>query len=328
MASRGNNSGGGCLGAGIAFFILFFLPAWVTGDSFGWGVLIVWWLILALIAFCIYAANSPSDNNVASSTQRMAPNYNVQTNNGQRGSNTSGSGGLLKVSSNQLNKSIMDSYYSKIQLRDKLKESRERLKEEQQHIDKTIEEIKRQQQDFREGKGKPLFMSKKKWLGLKQPEIDSLGDDITDLEEKRRENVAQITQIGKQIDELKFNIFDEPNSAFEKLKVAFEKVKKSCKVSGMPNLVGSFISNGQRESDFKYVNYKTTPYGLRLDNYRFYFFPNGIWVFEGDAKLVGVYKPKALQGTFETKETIKQSYYSTYSNKPEIYNDTKIISVC
>ncbi len=52
MASRGNNnSGGGCLASIIAFFVLFFLPAWVTGDDFGWGVLIVWWLILVGIPF-------------------------------------------------------------------------------------------------------------------------------------------------------------------------------------------------------------------------------------------------------------------------------------
>ena len=327
MASRGSNSGGGCLGAGIAFFILFFLPAWVTGDSFGWGVLIAWWIILAVIGFCIYAVNSPSNNNSTSSTvQRTVPNNNAQTSVPQRGGNTTISSGLLKVLPIQLNKSIMDGYFSKTQLRDKLKISIESLKQEQKSIDKTIEMTKKQQHDLSEGKGKPLFTSKKKWSLLKQPEIEALGYEIAELEEKCRETDNQILQMERQVDELKFNVFDESNSAFEKLKAAFEKMKKSCKVSGTPDLVGSSISYSQREADLKYVNYKTAPYGLLLDNYRFYFFPNGIWVFEGDARLAGVYKPKALQGSFETKETVKQSYYSSYSRKPEVYDDTKIIT--
>lgn len=38
MAYRGNSSNdGGCLATIIAFFVLFFLPAWVAGDDFGWG---------------------------------------------------------------------------------------------------------------------------------------------------------------------------------------------------------------------------------------------------------------------------------------------------
>lgn len=326
MASRGSRGGGGCLGAIAAFFILFFLPAWVTGDSFGWGVLIVWWVILALICFGIYAASTSSNSTITSTTQRTTQNYNTQTAVTQKGNSSTVPAGMLKVSANQLNRSLMDGYSSKIQLRKKLKESIVKLKEEQQRIDKTIEQKKTQQHGIREGKGKPLFTAKKKWLALKQPEIDSLEQAIIDLEEEMSENEAQIVQIEKQVDELKFNVFDESNTAFEKLKAAFEKVKKSCKVSGSPNLVSSVISTAQRDKDLRYVSYKTVPYGLLLENYRFYFFPNGIWVFEDDAKLVGVYKPKALQGFFETKETIKQSYYSSYSRKPDVYDDTKIIT--
>lgn len=323
MASKGNNSGGGCLGVGIAFFVILFLPAWVTGDSFGLGVLIVWWLILAAIVFCIHEANLSSNNNPASSTiQRAVPDNNNQTKVLGKCSDTSISSGSLEVLSSQLNKSIMNGYFSKFQLRDKLTVSVESLKQEQKGIDKTIEMIKKQQDNLREGKGKTLFTSKKKWLLLKQSEIEALDYEIAELKEKFRETNNQILQIERQIDELKFNLFDESNSAFETLKAAFEKVKKSCKVSGVPNLVDSSISNNQREVDFKYVNYKTPPYGLLLDNYRFYFFPTGIWVFEGDARLVGVYKPKALQGSFETKETMKQSYYRNM----EIYDDTKVIT--
>ena len=143
MASRSSNSGGDCLGVGIALFILVFLPAWVTGDSFGWGVLIVWWIILAIIGFCIDAANSPSNNNVSTSTeQRTRANSNAQPSTFQRGNTTTASG-LLKVMPNQLNKSIMDGYSSKIQLRVKLKNSVERLKQDQQHIDEKIAEAKK-----------------------------------------------------------------------------------------------------------------------------------------------------------------------------------------
>ena len=126
---------------------------------------------------------------------------------------------------------------------------------------------------MRDGKSKPIFTSKKKWLVIKQPEIDSLEEEITDLEEKRSENNTQITQIEKQIDEIKFNVFDRSNPAFEKLKAAFEKVKKSCNVGGNPNLVSSYIGNGQRDNDLRYVSYKTAPYGLLLDNYQRYSAP-------------------------------------------------------
>lgn len=327
MASRGSNSDGGCLGTIIAFFILFFLPAWVTGDSFGWGVLIVWWIILALICFGIYAASTSNNNSsMTSNVQRAPSNYNVQNIVAKGESSSAVSSGLLKVSSNQLNKSMMDNYSSKIQLRKKMKESIEKLKEDQRNIDKTIEVMKKKQCDINECKGKPIFTSKKKWRVLKQPEIDSLDQEIIKLEKERKEKEREITQINKQIDKVRFNIFEESNAAFEKIKVAFEKIKKSCMVSGMPNLISSSISASRRDADFKYVNYKTVPYGLLLDNYRFYFFPNGIWVFEGNARLVGIYKPKALQGSFETKETLKQSYYSSYSREPAVYDDTKIIT--
>lgn len=326
MASRGSNSGGGCLCAIIVFFVLFFLPAWVTGDNFGCEVLIGWWVILTLICLAIYAISSFNNNGSTSSArQKTTQNYNAQTTIAQKESEAMVSVGLLKTSPNHLNKSIMDSYASKIQLRNKLQESRERLKEEQHNINKIIESEKKQLHDIIEGKEKPLFTSKKKWILLKHPVINSLEQEIVDLEEKCRVNGTQITQIDKQLDGLKFNIFDETNDDFEKLKEAFEKVKKSCKVSGTPNLVNASISTAQKVSDLIYVNYKTDPYGLKLDNYRFYFFPNGIWVFEGDARLVGVYKPKALQGSFETKETEKQTY-STYLRKPEVYDDTKVIT--
>lgn len=327
MASGGNSDGGGCLGAIIAFFVLFFLPAWVTGDSFGWGVLIAWWIILAFILWAIYAACTSNNSSTTTSTnQGTSQNYNTHTSVTKNGNSSKAGAGSLKVSANQLNKSIMDSYSSKIQLRDKLKESIKKLVEEQENIDKKIEQKKKQQQDIIDGKGKPLLKAKKKWLALKQKELDSLEQEIVDLKAERNGKEVQISQITKQIDELKFNVFDEPNEAFKKLKEAFEKVKKSCKISGTPNLVNSAISIAQRDKDLRYIRYKTVPYGLLLENYRFYFFPNGIWVFEDDAKLVGVYKPKALQGSFETKETIKQSYYSSYSRKPDVYDDTKIIT--
>ena len=61
MAYRGNSSNdGGCLATIIAFFVLFFLPAWVAGDNFGWGVLIIWWIILAFICWLIYECSKPA----------------------------------------------------------------------------------------------------------------------------------------------------------------------------------------------------------------------------------------------------------------------------
>lgn len=326
MASRGNSSsGGGCLGAGIVFFILFFLPAWVTGDSFGWGVLIVWWIILAVICFCIYAANSPSSNSSTYSTVSRSPS-NSSINTAQKTNTSVVEKGTLMVSAAQLNKSITEGYYSKIQLKTKLRNTIEEIRREQQNIEEKIKTAEKEKTCLLEGQGKPIFTTKKRWLLQKQPEINSLENEKTSLEEKRRENECRISQIEKEIDEVIFNVFDESNTAFEKLKVAFDKVKKSCNVSGTPNLINSSVPNNQRDKDLHIVRYKIAPYGLLLDNYRIYIFPNGIWVFEGDAKLVGVYKPKALQGSFETKENIKQSYYSSYSKKPEIYEDTKIIT--
>lgn len=325
MESSGSNNNDGCLTI-IAFFIVFLPAGWASGDDL-WGALIGWWIILALIGFFIYVISTSNNNDsTSSSVQKTVQNYNVENTVTQRENSFTVSAGLLKVLPDKLNKLMMDRYSLKIQLLNNLKESREKLEEEQQNIDKTIKMMKKQQYDIREGKEKLFFISKKRWLVLKQPEIDSLEQEIMNLKEKHRENDDQMRRIGKQINEIKFNVFDESNVEFEELKAAFEKIKRSCKISGSPSLVNSFISTAQRKWDLKYVNYKTIPYDLLLDNYRFYFFPNSIWVFECDARLVGIYKTKALQGTFETKETEVQNNYSSYSKKVGIYNDTKIIT--
>ena len=70
----------------------------------------------------------------------------------------------------------------------------------------------------------------------------------------------------------------------------------------------------------KYVQYKIEPYIMRLNNYRFYFFPNAIWVFAGWDRIVGVYKTKAMKGSVDVKEIPKTE------NMEHVYDDTTVIT--
>lgn len=325
MASRGNNEGGGCLTAIVVFFVLFFLPAWVTGDSFGWGVLIGWWIILGLICFAIFQAISPSNNTDSSTVQRLTVSDNPQSTISQNNSESNTVSSTLRVGTKNINKSLVDGYQAKIKLREKYEEDIEALKKEQRQIDDKVTQLQKKKFDLREGVEKPFFTSMKKWLILKQPEIEELDTEISNLQQNYYDKDKEIDQITNKISAVKYNIYDDTNSAFEKLKDAFEIIKTSCNIEGMPNLKNSAIDSKQRCQDLKYIQYKTNPYGLLFDNLRFYFFPNGIWVFEGNGKLAGVFKPKAINGLLTTRENDKLQYYSFYFKKPRIYDDTKII---
>lgn len=55
MASRNSGSdGGGCLAYIVVFFVTLLLPAGAIGDDFGWGDLILWWIILVAIIGFLY----------------------------------------------------------------------------------------------------------------------------------------------------------------------------------------------------------------------------------------------------------------------------------
>ena len=111
MAYRGNNSNdGSCLASIIAFFVLVFLPAWVTGDDFGWGVLIIWWIMLAAICLIVYECCKPQSPTTSNYSQQ---NNTKNTSSGVIGYGNSG----LTLSKNNKSKMLTDKYNGKIEFK-------------------------------------------------------------------------------------------------------------------------------------------------------------------------------------------------------------------
>lgn len=301
-----NNNGGGCLTTIVVFFIIFFLPAWVTGDNFGWGVLIVWWIILAAICWVVYECSKPQPNN---------------TKNASSGELGYGNLGLTLSKSNQ-NKTLTDKYNGKIELKRRLESEVRDSSDSIERVKSEIDELNKRNGKINSYAGKPLLMTKKKYLSRMLPEINANTEKIKALEETVEQLCQQVEEKKSIITTMKFVLHEESNQEFETLKKALDIFKKSKKIEGTMNIKGSEVTVFQQKSDLKFIEYKTPPYSIGLGGNRFYIFPNSVWVFEGDDKLIGIYKPRVIEAKFEHKENIKYSF-KTY---PDIVEDTKIVT--
>ncbi len=306
---------GSCLATIIVFFILVFLPAMVTGDDFGWGVLIVWWIILAVICWIIYECTKPTTQ--ASGT---ATTYH-QSNGVQKNLVTNQDKGLPLNKSNT-NVSLTSKYNAKLQYKANIEKEVRDLSDEVKKAQLEIDELKKSIKRIENYSDKPFLMSKKKYMNNMRSVIEENNEKITGLEEKIELVHQRIVEKERVIRELRFPLFEESNKAFDTLKKAIEAFKKSCKVEGSIGIKGSAISAYQKNKDLSFIEYKTEPYGLNLGGSRFYIFPTSVWVYEGENNLVGIFKPKVVGAKFEYRENIKYSY----RNYTDIADDTKIIT--
>lgn len=315
MAYRGNSSNdGGCLATIIAFFVLFFLPAWVAGDDFGWGVLIIWWIILAFICWLIYECSKPAS---------VSNNYQQQNRARSTSSNVLSSEKMgLPLSKSNLNKSLTSKYNAKIELKRDLENEVRELSDLIGKKKLEIEELNKKNIAIENYADKPLLMSKKKYMSKMLPLINENTEKVKALEENIELMRKQIDEKQRIASTMKFALYEESNQEFEALKKAFDIFKKSCKIEGTMNIKGSEVSTYQRQNDLCFIEYRVPPYCISLGGSRFYIFPNSILVFEGEGKLIGIYMPKVMEAKFEHKENIKYSY----RNYDEIAEDTKIIT--
>ena len=226
----------------------------------------------------------------------------------------------LKVDQKHINQFAMDRYRATLDHKKMLNNKIVNYERERRRVEERIHEIWSKKEEILKGKGKPLFQSKKKWLLIKQSEISSLEDEISKEEEKKKGYLKKIEQIEEELKLVKYNSYEENNEEFEVLKYAFDTFKLSCNIDGIPSIKKSSISSCQYDQDLKDIQYNEKPYGLLLGNYRFYIFPNGIWVFKNDSKLSGIFKPCALRCNYETSE---QTDYG-WGNKL-VYDDTTVM---
>lgn len=327
MAS-GNKSTDGCIAAVIAFFIALFLPAWVMGDNFSWKDQIGWGLFLIAVTVLMMYINhrfrlmepadtfqaQPSDEDHSQGDNDTENEIEADTNNLS-----------LQVGREHINTSLSEGYKGKLDLKAKTEREIEQLRIKQHMIDQEIGSIKSEQQKIRCCADKPLFISKEKYLAEKKDEIEEMDSSILQKEEEQKYISFTISKKRQDIGSIKYKLFDESNDAFEELKKAFEAIKSSCYIDGTSDIKKSAISAIQREADLKDLRYTVKPYGLMFEQYRFYIFPAGIWVFEGDGKLAGIYHPEALNCNFESIEKIKYPPDSPEGRRQNIYDDTKTI---
>ena len=315
MASRGNNSGGGCLSIIIAFFIMFFLPFILFGEEKGADILYIWVIVIGILGgVSAIAIDSYENTHKKNQTDRVSKA--VTTANPSHSPNTQI---ILNVTEEHINKDIFENYKDKKNLKTKLEQEVDELDEKRISLERHLSVLVEERDKLLNEVGKPFFVSKRAFVEKQQPEI---GRKTVEIEETNTllDGIAQqIDEKKESITKIHFCLLEDRNPAFDTLKMAFEQWKKSDNISGGVNIKNSLISSSQRDSDLELVQYLTQPYGLLLSNYRFYFFPKSIWVFEDERRLVGIYNPKALNCLYQTYEK------TDYGRGEKIFSDTTII---
>lgn len=313
----------------LIFFVMFFLPAWVMGDRFSWKEHIIWGIFLVvLITLMNYIDQSLNPSDTAGAYQ-MQSVYDPQPQlNEERAAeiHEDTSAEALKIGKEQLNKSLIDGYQGKLEFKDKTEREIGLLQERLRRTREEISHIQSEQQRITDLADKPFYLSRKKYLAQNQPEMEQLSRSLVQKRDDGENINVTIRKKQQEIAQIKYHLYDESNEAFEELKQALDAMKNSCYIAGAYDLKNSSISTFQRMEDLKYVKYAVQPYGILLEPYRFYIFPTGIWVFEGDGKLVGIYEPKAMTGTFEAHEIMRYPSDSLEGRRQNVYEDTKIIT--
>lgn len=323
MSSGNNNDGAGCLGFIIAIVILFLIPAMVLGDNLNLDTLFAWWVILALIigilVWIISASEKKTDDSQVYGIQDQWSRNSVGTGSAskERDSNLE-----LDLKNEQLNILLLNRYNSKLALKEKIRDEIQELQIEEKRLSGEIYDIEMAQQKIKNFDDKPFYMTKKRYLAKKKPELTEMRNTL--MQKEKEHKIIEEKILGKQqeVKELKYNLYDESNEAFEKLKIALDTIKKSCYIKGTIDLNKSSISTSRKNDDLKYLQYEVEPYGILVEHCRFYIFPTGIWVFVDNGKLAGIFKPKAITGKLEYHEHILSDYF----NRQPIYDDTKIIT--
>lgn len=342
MAYGNNNQGGGCLGAiaglvgGIfgwflgylgaaAVICLFLLPVFIDEDI-GFGGMFIWWCVLAIIIFLIVRAikkHKKNKEDKEADLHRYSEPSNTDFDNKSDVKNTPPVQSVsIKVDNNNLNNSVTEAYSKKIGLIRKLEKEIENIQSEQRRIADEISNRQKSIDELLTGTEKPIYLSKKKWLAKVQPDIEQIRAEIDLKNQEQSENEEKICMKKETINSIYFNVPSDSNKEFEELKIAFDRIKQSDNVSGSSDLKNSDISEPQWNNDLKHIKYATKPYGFKLEDYRFYIFPNSIWAFEKNGEFLGAYKPCAINCSLETKERINQIHHGI---KPEVYSDTKIV---
>lgn len=318
----GGNSGG-CIGSiiticicAVAYVIggaLILWPLLLIDEDYGILVLFAWWIVLAacIIVIVTKLSNKKAKSNHNSSI--TAPEQNKEVFSSYNYTHN------ISVKNDYLNKLVFNNYIAKLNLKKKYENEIQNIETEQTKIKNIIIEKQHELINIKNGKGKSIFITQKKWLKTKAQDIEQIELIISENILKQEENNNRIYKIKEKTNKIYFYISDECNQELKSLKTAFERIKKSCYINGINDLRESSISDLVYNQDLMHIKFKTKPYGLELDKYRFYFFSHGIWVFEGEGELVGVYTPRAINSSFKTVEIPK-------NDNSVIYDDTKTIT--
>lgn len=165
---------------------------------------------------------------------------------------------------------------------------------------------------------KPWYVTKRKYLQLNQSALDECNNKLSHLSEKIDEIDETIVIKRQKLTSMKFHITDEITTEFTALISAFSKWKNSDNLQG--SISKSFLNlNAPKDSkDLKYLTYNITPILMIFDDYKVYFFPNSIWVFNNECEFIGVYKSQIISSSFALEE---KRYLET-----KVFSDTKIVT--
>ena len=174
--------------------------------------------------------------------------------------------------------------------------------------------------------GKPIFMKKEIWLEKNLKTTVATTNQIERKKENEIEIQKRIVENKEQLQKIYFRIPQYSNELVEKIKFAIRNLKKVGHISGGIDLQNSSIDYETIQEDLKHFKHQAVPISLEIDSYRFYIFPSLIVVFSGANTLEGIFKPSAISISLDKSEVEKKRYYAFYEEKPQVYNDTKIIS--
>ncbi len=321
-AGNSNNSGGGngSIFIAILALIILFWPIGLTGGEEGSEVvLIIWWLVLICIVCVINSASKAAKSNSAATY--IEPTFQLLTPKieSEDQSYVTVSEETLKADTSLFHEALMDNYNEMRERVNKLNREIDDILVEQANIDSRISGVYSKINKIKEFDDKPFWMPKRKYLKQREPDLLRMQEDILQYEKRKEKNEDVLKHKKDEIAGLKIHLSDETDHAYELLKDALDQIKQSCHISGAPDIKRSDVDVSQRNKDLRNIQCKIEPYSMRLNNYRFYFFPNVICVFSGWNKLVGIYKTKAIQGSIEVREIPKTE------NMQHVYDDTTVI---
>lgn len=223
--------------------------------------------------------------------------------------------------SNEQNKTLTEEYRNIKILRLRKAEEIRRKKESLNEVDKCINELVKEKEEILLAKKKPILMTKKKYLTLHQNEVKI-------IEKELEEKIRSKNHLGEEIRELeqstlscKFKIGDAKKNFAGNLARAFAKVRSACYVEGKPSMKDWAVTANQMSKDLADVDYKEEPFAIDLYSNRFYFFSNGIIVYEGKDELLGVFDLECLKCELVSAK----KPYREWKKEPDVYPDTKII---